>query len=862
MRTLFTPLLSWVLVFSMALSPAVAVASSKLPDSNSAIPQRQLQRLFGRQIKTINGEFSVRQIVGASGRPYKQMIVGPRFSEMQIDPDQDGRVDIWEIETSLVRVTFSNPARGQFALMSVVDRNDSRGVITASYVLSADGMSYLHDQSVFKPAGTAAYSETRRAAEPNPLSDFEPIDVDVDADAKFQMERLTSPYQCLDLANDPVARAQREWWKFLRDQGKLSRDDLAGKLRDSMMFDANCRQPKFASDFNALTRGIADIMMTSSTGLMGSERSDRGKFLQCLEASKLDLTAARIEKKFVRAIMVPGPLQDPPAVTCNWDPAGGNVKASYVEKDASGNYLDQIDLRMCLRHEGSGLYPYGAPVSYQNLLFHELLHSAGFAAEEDVDKIVGCCGDRIGDRDGDRTKACEEVDAMASGMRRVARLESRLGRNKTAIDPLIYKMEAAFNSRTAPLGASKVYKAYLERLATEVDFDACLGFNGDEQANCRVDQYEKISELTEKFFNKRCVGLVEKMQAANCRAYEKNVGLDLARAVTEGLYGKLGCRSSSALLFKRNFFALLFFGSNAVAAEACDLSDAPGRDSEARGAATGDRPPQLDAPQLRTIVPSPVEGERIGSGGLAVGSQPAPIVLPERGSASPLPISRIDSEPRPARYVEDRYRQATDIAGRAMAGLSKLRKAILPEAGASEGGSGVQTEFVVFRPGQARGPSATVETPFKNWRGLASVAASAATAAMPAAPKVNSAAGMPAADKLAISAGARASHKSASDPAPLSSVRAPSASGAASTARLSAPSVGEKRRAASSVSFEDLFRRPYREIEFRFVEVDVIERLIQQNISIKDAKGQLHGSSRALKKYKFVRQDRPLAEAP
>ena len=886
MRTLFTSIVSWILVLSMVSSPLMASAASR-----SVSLERQYQRLYGRKVKTKAGAFTVRQMVDSKGHPYKQIIVGPQFSEIQIDSNRDGRVDIWEIDSGKMTVTMTGPARGQFSRMQVVDRTNGRGTMTVSYLLSPDGKRYNHQKTLIQPVGVARYTDTFVDGESGPQfevdaivtdpppqkkppEDFEPIVPD--SMMLYQMERLDPNGQCMNAMVDPLAGAQRAWWTFLRDQGKISRDELAAQLRDSSLFDANCRRPEYAKDYEDLARGIADIMMTSSLGVGQPEAVGRGRFLQCLENSNLALTAARLEKKFMNAVATEGPPKEVAPVTCNWDPKNGRVKASYIEKDRNGTYVDQIDLRMCTRHAGTDKYAYGAPINYRNLLFHELMHSAGFPKEDDVDKIVGCCGDPSEERD----RACQELDALVAGNQRAVRIESRLGNNKAAVDEMIYKMEDLFNTATSPDGAEKVYKKYLEQLAADVDLNACLGLKGEEQINCRTDQYEKISSSTMNFFKHQCVDLVERKNANQCRAYDEKYGDTLSRAVTVALFGSLGCGDKNAAILKSDFFAWLVLGSRAVASDCSDTSDAPGRDVESPGGApSGQSPPLVvDTPvsNKRTRVESPVTGDQVGVGPHVPGTQPAPIAVPDNRSASPLPITRIDKESRPERYVEDRYRRATDFAGRATAGLSKLRKAILPEAEASERSRG-STEFVAFRPGKARGYNAAIESPFKNWRGLASVN-SGATAGSSMA--INTTA-MAASSRSAV-AGLEAPEANGSPrsmnkkPATVNldgdggrssvgaSVQVGGGSGssaAAKTANSGSSSIAS-REVASTSALDGLFTKPYREIEHRLVRIEVIEQLMKQKIAIKDAKGRSLGSSRPTKKYQFVRQDRPLAEVP
>ena len=122
-----------------------------------------------------------------------------------------------------------------------------------------------------------------------------------------------------------------------------------------------------------------------------------------------------------------------------------------------------------------------------------------------------------------RGQACQDLDALVVGNQRAARVESRLGNNAAVVNELIYNMEDSFNTDTSPDGANKVYKKYLERSGADINLDACLGLKGDEQTNCRADQFEKISATTESFFKRECVNLVERKSAKQCRAYEENL---------------------------------------------------------------------------------------------------------------------------------------------------------------------------------------------------------------------------------------------------------------------------------------------------------------------------------------------------
>lgn len=116
-------------------------ASNAYRESTQHMASR-ISQLMGQRVQLPRrGDVIVRQSLAPNGRVMRQMLLSKDISEIQIDEDADGIVDLWEVKRGRLTVTASDPLRGRFMRLTVSDKV-KQGILKAEYLLSSDGREY------------------------------------------------------------------------------------------------------------------------------------------------------------------------------------------------------------------------------------------------------------------------------------------------------------------------------------------------------------------------------------------------------------------------------------------------------------------------------------------------------------------------------------------------------------------------------------------------------------------------------------------------------------------------------------------------------------------------------------------------
>ena len=749
---------SFSLLMSFALISETTYAVEIRKESAEEKFQRDVESLFGASIKTRHGEMKLRQRRDQAGRVRKQIIAGPGFSEIQLDNDGDGTVDFWEVSRGSKTVTASQPNRGRFLRLEVTDKF-SKGVQKATYLLDLNGRSYSLLKTEFTGSEVRYRVEGFSASDdpaPSTLAastvpsagtmDRSRVELASDEEikwAEFQTTTLGSTILCEapDSAMNRLAALQRDWWKVLKYDADDKTENLIEQLKKSSMFDSSCRTSANAEDFNAMVKGLANVMLSSSKGQPLNSDKTRGRHLRCLEQSGLGVTAARMERAFLNGVSSAAQKRDAP-IKCDWQKgsAGLSVPAE------TSYYYEQVTMRMCTDQDGKGKNQDGAANNYQNVLFHEFMHIAGVEDEGIVHAAQACCGDPS----DNRVAACTKLDGLVYKERRYAEIETHLSRVSGDVLPMVASLERMMGRDDA----NKIYKEFLLRLdqfkrgtgsgqfenglLSDVEFNKCVASSS--AAACEAKWQANIEEFAKKFFKEDCVKIASGANRANCRVIAKDTsGISagaavIARSLVDnpnrntasasggettgngaggGTSGGVVTPSVPAAcvpvgvktdLLKGESawyspavksFASLIFGRDVSAQQTPGCgpevgvpTETPGNTGSVAGSTgstnTNEAPPAVIAPVTGDIgakSPGLVTGNT--SVGVPVNTETS-VGSAQSGSSrvpsrSSLAVSPVESD-RSRSTLESRYRRATDFVSNASSGLGKVRDAILPAA--------------------------------------------------------------------------------------------------------------------------------------------------------------------------------------
>lgn len=879
--------------------------------------QKDLESLFGAKINTKKGSMRLRQHADVNGRVRKQILVGPDFSEIQLDQDGDGTVDFWEVQKGNRTVTALKPYRGRFLRIEILDRKKD-GVLESVYLLSPSGKHYNRLRSKFTGPGVRRATQSGNEVG----GDIEDESVPRDLPDTFSVDAVPAPatlasqYEGVNdrklkrfaleerewrkgqVASDvgkmceqesQLAKLQTDWWRILHRELQDDAERLAEKLRGSSAFDQNCRKKENADDLKRMSKALADLMMTSSRGEPNPEARSRGRYLRCLEQSGLAPQAARIEQKFLMMTEY-GQLRADPAISCEWWPEMGKARPAEYSIGK-----DQLIVHMTAEDESESKTDFEVTQTYENSLFHEFVHSAGFETEEVPEAATGCCGETVGDRED----ACKTLDGLVFRMIRKKEIETHLASVEDQKNSFLWSLEEIFS----PLTAAKLADALWMRLdKTEIGsmfnntlFSSCVLSKGEDA--CRDEWTKRVQNEVSQFFTYSCKGIVDGTSASKCESVTIEQRNMIASAISKSMIATTSCeapaeKKKSLFGFFDWFAPLTSIVQEAVAATSKDCLEIPiwNPATPVPGPVVVPLPgevlpfPYLDSgvdiDDTTSKVPTlSVPGSRVTD---TVGTQRPngdSSIRPQEPRRdvdnSPLPVTRADpSGSDGSSFVTDRYRRATDFVGRATEGLDRVRDSILPSAYAQQrdasGGErnskrlGDKDEFVAFKPKLNDLNIPKLDNPFSE-RSLASLDPSKSGMAVgpDGKPVATSTDG-----KAPSSGGAKDGDSKGSDSAKVDGGRK-SAGGEDGTANGKIAGLQSGQQATSSGQASgrigrgadnstDLFSRPYREVAPRLKQMQTIQYLIDRKISVLDASGRNVGSGQPDQRYGFDGMDKPL----
>ncbi|MDZ4084261.1 MAG: hypothetical protein U1E10_15065 [Bdellovibrionales bacterium] len=758
------------LVATIGLANSIARAAS----NNGATKfERDLESLFGAAIATKHGEMTLRQQKDSSGIVRKQILVGPAFSEIQMDQNADGTVDFWEVTRGEKTVAASNPSRGRFLRMNVTERS-KEGTFEAFYVLDLDGRRYNLLRTKFDRADRKMFSESVPEsfsasdipeapvipASSTATSSTERFDLEDQSWREYQSKLWGPDLLCVsdDSSTGRLASLQREWWKILKRDADGRVDRLTQKLKDSKMFDSSCRKAGREKDFDKIAKSLSELMMTSSKGEASADTQSRGRYLRCLENSGLGITAARIEQNFLSGMNDPYRAENP--IRCDFKPgAAGQANPGYANHTAK-----QIVLHMCLPDEGKAKTIDGSAQNYKNVLLHELIHIAGVQSEAMTHAAQACCGEPT----DNRVSACGKLDKLIAEERRFTELEAFLARD-AEMAPLLSELNAKFDAN----GTADLYRKFLlgldnykrgappkgvfeNGIISNEEFSKCVKTSSETQ--CREQWVRHLESYADEFFKKDCKKIVIGASKSQCKNVSADFKSRLANTIARSMIQLSSDRdpadpqickteTPSSFFGGRTVQLLWKFVSPAIAVEEVPCEDgvvappAPPIVRPPPSTVAGEVPPVApigSTPSLNPGMKSPtisVPGDS-DSGGVvsrpggdsSVVSQPPvpsrPIGVPDR---SPLPVTRVTS-PSSGRTVAERsYQRATDVAGLTTRGLKDLRDSIVPRAVAADrsGSKSARLDgeesFIAFRPTKSESKALKIDNPFAASRATASL---------------------------------------------------------------------------------------------------------------------------------------------
>lgn len=313
---------------------------------------------FGFQSVTIGGQrFAYYQDLTKTGTLSRQILIGPDFEQIAIDSDSDGTIDLFELRSGNLRITGKIPLNGRFSNLSIEQQFD-HSLITTKLLLQDKSGSYqlssIRKQKLSKLYKTIDGNNAR----------------------------------CTDLNKpDQLAQQWQDLLKKLHLDGHLPiRSSLIAALKNNPgVFDSSCKNEPFASSFDKMVDGIADVMLPSS-----NETTSEPSFLRCLDKNGLSLLSARIQGTFI-SMLNKGPSDPSTAIICQTPESGaiaGKVGHWDVMKKQMSFYFENgksIDRSLS-----------------KKIFAHEMSHHDRQLAETTVQLIEQCCIDQ-------NQKTCAEL---------------------------------------------------------------------------------------------------------------------------------------------------------------------------------------------------------------------------------------------------------------------------------------------------------------------------------------------------------------------------------------------------------------------------------------------------------------------
>lgn len=485
----------------------------------------------GKQV-IINGEVHmIIQEDNVKGRLVKQVITGPRLQEISLDTDGDGTLDHWEVAKDNIKISASNPYRGNFVDLEIHERRQN-GIFEVKMELSRNRREYVMRSARLKPFSV----QFRRYQERVVVGSCLESDKDL---AKFQADFRDA---LLKWSENDIEERKRNLITKLKEDA-LQSDDRMRSLNPPLI-DKSCMEEPFKKSFDTILDGIAEVMVSGTDTSAG-----RPKYLRCLEDYGLGVHAARIEQDFEKLVLAPCEVRKTSPVVCQHDSKNLSNFGSYssdTDQVFFHRIADDWDSRVTAGKASTKAKPL-----FSDTFFHEMLHKSGIDDESLVKSAENCCGSSgIGDlSDGGRSQSsCSELEKKVKDIRFYQAMRNTLvdqvpGYHEIR-NELMQNMGNAEADRMLDLFGKDVYQA----ANTERDAYLQCREKPDESGSCGGTCTAKCAEAYTK-----------KMGQAILESATKN-----CEAVREDLRGGLNCSTFSRRML--NAFAKM--GPGCVAGDA------------------------------------------------------------------------------------------------------------------------------------------------------------------------------------------------------------------------------------------------------------------------------------------------------
>lgn len=533
----------------------------------------------------------VKRQFDSRGRLRARLLIAKTWSEILIDHNADGVAEIWELESAKRTLTLSQLYHGQYLKLEVKDWT-KEGQLVSIFALNIDQKKYDLVEQEMVPRGTVFFASGS---------------ADQTVQGGIQRAYVDTWYwhgDDIGLAcqfGKPITQIQSaiQWIQELKDKtSEDARKEMAKKFSEAKGISSGC---KTSAAWPALTEALVEI---AASGLAAKARRDaallltsdrrvgpptpdessapleyqadpNGRFLQCLYDRGLGLNAARIELNLQRLI--------------DREPSEGTLQLScpFREVDLSGTkpfadfgtgaaerspairlFLPLAEHQAAVGQSGSDtkkshrpMVPLATPASYSNVLFHELLHSAGIGSEPFVDAAVGCCGSP---ESRQRSVNCSALDRMIAEQQNIENVRARLTRaapDGSAIDnetdsKLVNFWDGIDQSLARDFDIQRADAEKITRLAyTEIaEFERIYGteyFENCEKTgsyeNCAWEYTNRLQQHFEQNFEKKCNATVKGLpKRSPCIRFNQTF-VEVIGASAEKLIGRnLNCRYVAA----------------------------------------------------------------------------------------------------------------------------------------------------------------------------------------------------------------------------------------------------------------------------------------------------------------------------
>lgn len=499
--------------------------------------------------------YSVSETVGKYGRVKSRTVSGRGYSEMILDKNDDGFIDVIQVKKGNVTTTASLPYRGQYRQVEV-EKKLSKGIYKARLILSGDGRRYhLVDARTF-PYGKYGAAVPDKALTDNPeIFDrrlgSDPIDFSKSEDERRQKNLCEiSSLQALDNA---LREAQRRSGKSMAEVIKCQLTKFERALYDQSCFGGGLFPRWNGNSRSQMSDGLARVMASHY------DDAQPRNYLQCLDDNGWSEASTRVRqhiwdrfRDMTNALMGQGlTAQDiarlfadtndcsarsklqassgatvdllrlnqqlnqvsKPAITC-----GQSHPTRRAEYDNGTIRIFSTGGQICQHTPGARSA--SPEEAYASTIFHELLHAGGLDDRQESTVLAAekCCSPLGGTTTSYRAEGC-------GNLREAALQQLRIERSITSMSAAFPEYTLTQIGVSIPFGkyADPMMKEYEDEVAKVVKANwtpelvarlkACNTRSEAERLSCRETTVapirSEIERMTESYFG-----------GSRCQAYE------------------------------------------------------------------------------------------------------------------------------------------------------------------------------------------------------------------------------------------------------------------------------------------------------------------------------------------------------